>query len=393
MNDKSHIRALDGIRGLATVFVLLSHCYLMPACFDPEPMKSMSGLRVLLFKSAELGWIGVDIFFVLSGFLITRGLLQTREDPRYFRNFYARRALRLLPLYYSLLAFYFLLAPFKHLPGSSYEFNAQNQGYYWFYLQNLLQVGDSIPTGELTHLWSLAIEEQFYIYWPLALLLVPQRHHYRIISAGLSVAVGTRMLSLAADNLHPHSMYVFTLARMDGIFVGALLAMALSSATPALIDHVRLIARRTFPLASLVFVLSVVLAGHYAESFPVYACDSMYLTLIQQVGFPALALATGSFVALTLLSAVPPLVQRIFESRVLVTIGKCSYGTFILHPWLFGGLTAVGLGWSAFRGILGDNLLADLVYMFCFIIVGFIPGWLTWTFFESRVLKLKDRFQ
>ncbi len=129
------------------------------------------------------GWMGVDLFFVLSGFLITGILLDTRELPGYFKNFYVRRALRIFPLYYTMLAVLFLLTPWLHLQWHTghiaYLFYAGNIAYNLN--PDLAQVR---PAVSFLHLWSLAVEEQFYLIWPLVVLMVSSRRRLAWICGG-----------------------------------------------------------------------------------------------------------------------------------------------------------------------------------------------------------------
>src|SRR5687767_14913517 len=146
--------ALDGLRGVAILLVVIYHNF-------------------GFISQSYFGWLGVDLFFVLSGFLITDILLRTVNDPKFLSNFYMRRVLRIFPLYYaSLLLFLFIVAP---LTSDKIEWNyyQENQVYLWTYLQNWLYIFKEPGSAAiLNHYWSLAVEEQFYIFWPLVILLL-----------------------------------------------------------------------------------------------------------------------------------------------------------------------------------------------------------------------------
>src|SRR5208282_2425862 len=151
--------ALDGVRGLAIVAVMLTHISIQQVPLHP-----------LLRGTLALGWSGVDLFFVLSGFLITGILLDTRQCPNYFRSFYARRVLRIFPLYYGFLTFALLVFPYivspDFMPAPSHR---------WLYV---CYVANWLPHAQwhvLSHFWSLCVEEQFYFIWPLLILLVSPR--------------------------------------------------------------------------------------------------------------------------------------------------------------------------------------------------------------------------
>lgn len=149
-NPKQHISALDSIRGVAVLLVILFHCY--PTYIT------------------KLGWLGVDLFFVLSGFLITGLLLDAKGKNNYYRNFIVRRTLRIFPLYYFALLLCLVIVPivFKSLLPPDYGYYTANQLWFWTYTQNWLFSKTGFPENlTLVHFWSLAVEEQFYLFWPL----------------------------------------------------------------------------------------------------------------------------------------------------------------------------------------------------------------------------------
>ena len=162
---RRHIPVLDGLRGLAVVLVLLFHLDRLSGAAWPD--------RVLA-RLFGAGWVGVDLFFVLSGFLITGILVDTAAQRNFFRNFYARRALRIFPLYYALLvvgfAVYPTFAPAIHA-DRDWRLFLDGQWWFWSYLANIRLAAVGGAPMNFGHLWSVAIEEQFYLVWPLLLLL------------------------------------------------------------------------------------------------------------------------------------------------------------------------------------------------------------------------------
>ena len=145
---------LDGIRGIAILLVLVH---------NTNPSASLHIAAISTY-----GWMGVDLFFALSGFLITGILLDTKQSDGYFRNFYARRCLRIWPLYYSLLIFMFVIVPHAR-PAEAHAIFERSAPWwaYPFFLQNFLVAIPQQAAGALGVTWSLAIEEQFYLVWPL----------------------------------------------------------------------------------------------------------------------------------------------------------------------------------------------------------------------------------
>src|SRR5262249_2000493 len=144
------------------------------------------GVRSALFKLADIGWSGVDLFFVLSGFLITGILLRSRSAPRQLRNFYARRALRILPLYYLAILLVFAALP---VLGICPPTPVAGQAPYWFYAANFFSQWAPIDCLRIDHFWSLAVEEQYYLFWPFVVAWSDRRTLMRL-------CVGLYFLSL-----------------------------------------------------------------------------------------------------------------------------------------------------------------------------------------------------
>ena len=172
---RDHIPALDGLRGFAILLVIFIH---FGAGVD---------LPVFFHRLAYMGWTGVDLFFVLSGFLITRILLTSKNSRHYFKNFYLRRMLRIFPLYYAALVCGIWLIP-AILPETIVQpylgQSQSHQGWLWSYSVNIARTFMPIVSfGMFSHFWSLAIEEQFYIIWPSVVKwLEPKRLFYVCLS-------------------------------------------------------------------------------------------------------------------------------------------------------------------------------------------------------------------
>lgn len=157
-----HIKALDGVRGIAILMVLVFHF----GAFHPNGF-----LQRALSGGIKFGWCGVDLFFCLSGFLITGILLRTVADAGYFRLFYARRVLRIFPAYYVYVALTVMLVIAGHRFGYFNQMTTHSQIWAWLYLSNWRDPG--LPYT--AHLWSLSIEEQFYLAWPLLIFTFRRR--------------------------------------------------------------------------------------------------------------------------------------------------------------------------------------------------------------------------
>jgi peptidoglycan/LPS O-acetylase OafA/YrhL len=213
---KQHCLELDGVRGLAILLVTVYRIL--------KELPATDNVVVNGLKTASLmGEKGVDLFFVLSGFLITSILLETREKPRYFRNFMARRALRIFPLYFVALALFLWLVPM--MTGlTTFDGARANQLYLWTYMSNVyMSWTNSWCFGPLDHFWSLAVEEHFYLVWPAIVFVLPARWLTRFC-IGTIVIVGV-LRSVAATRPEWNiAVSVLTLFRCDALCFGSLLA-------------------------------------------------------------------------------------------------------------------------------------------------------------------------
>ncbi len=337
-----------------------------------------SGVESAISKLAGYGLWGVDLFFVLSGFLITGILFDDKDDPRYFRNFYMRRTLRIFPLYYGVLLFLLVL-----LPGAlAAKFDPQLletrqlQGWLWSYLTNVYVGQDgqfSIPY--VSHFWSLAVEEHFYLFWPF---LIAQLSRERAMAAclGLSgLALLLRVgLSLAGHELYPQ---VLTPCRLDTLCLGGFLALAIRGPEGSVLWNLR--AKLWLPIAgALLFSLSLLQ-------------KLMPGPVIVEVRATVLA---GFFAVLILAVADPHgprLLKAMFRGRSLVMLGKYSYGLYVFH-----GLIAYAFERRAVRaalaGALGSHTLATLVQAAAGLVLSMLVAVASYELFEVHFLKLKKLF-
>jgi peptidoglycan/LPS O-acetylase OafA/YrhL len=196
---EKHIPILDGIRAYAVLLVCFAHFFQVN---EINLYKSSKILGVLFFKLSQIGLTGVELFFLLSGFLITGILLESKKSSKYFTTFYARRFLRIFPLYYAVLAISFFVLPFLiHMDAAGKEI-IRNQGWLWTYTSNLVgffnQVSwdSSLNFPWFGHFWSLCVEEHFYIFWPLLIYYsnnkwLPRIMWYIVILSFLSYIVIT----------------------------------------------------------------------------------------------------------------------------------------------------------------------------------------------------------
>ncbi|MCW1886650.1 acyltransferase [Luteolibacter flavescens] len=356
-SEPKHYPVLDGIRGLAILLVMLSH--FLKAGHEVTTATWWGRLSLG-------GFVGVDLFFVLSGFLITGILLKSRMDtPRAFGVFYARRALRIFPLYYTVLALVFLLCP-------------AGQDSPWWYFLFLSNIGSTVkgtwldhPAGvDLGHFWSLAVEEQFYMVWPFLVAFLPRRHLEKVCLACLVIAPAVHYALHYSGN--PIGSYMFTPTRLNTLAGGAWLAIVFQDQDQARWAALSRWAGRVCLAAGAITVAGLI--------FP------------QQVSLvPFSPFLWGSLVVLALGSR--GVLEGALSSRPLLTLGRLSYGLYILHslfdPWLKGTLHDRWI-----MGALGGQPLVALgVFTLAAFALSLLAAQASWLLLERPCLSLKRHFR
>ncbi len=362
-----HIPGLDGLRALAILLVIPHNLDLLR---PPIPLALYPMVTLM-----HAGWIGVQLFFVLSGFLITGNLLDTRGSENYFRAFFGRRALRIMPLYYGVLLLAFVIVPaFVAVPP---ETNAARLNQLWLatFLSNWVQ-----PYGEgvrgFTHFWSLAVEEQFYLIWPFLVILCRPTVLVWACGAIAVVALGVR-ITLEALHFPSDALYMFTISRMDALALGA--AAACVMRIPRARDWS---ARFTGQLA-LAAVLTLGATTIVTRGLVLDAAST------QTWGYSLLSLG---FALIVLLTALPQrgLTGRILRPlawRPLRLIGRYSYGMYIFHLPL-----SVFIAFPLLQHLVPDiNTAVRAGYVVVMTVVTFCLAALSYEFFESPFLRLKGR--
>jgi peptidoglycan/LPS O-acetylase OafA/YrhL len=353
----------------------------------------LSRLDRTVLPMTRLAWAGVDLFFVLSGFLITRILLGARDGEGYFRSFYARRFLRIFPLYYGFLFLLIVILP--SLPGlrgdAGLEKLHDHQLAYWTYLYNwaasLHPFADRGPYAN-SHLWSLAVEEQFYLVWPAVVLLLSRRPLavfcvFCIVAAPvlrhelLHGAVPDLGLPFSTKGLNnPLSAYTLTPARMDTLAFGGLIAILAEQ--PAMLRTISRWARVAGVAAALFLAILYVREGglfYFNEPVEVY-------------GFSAMALAAASFVAVVV-GGPPGIIQQVCGHRVLTFFGRYSYGIYVLHVQIMQWLIDLMDRFWGLRTVWGSYLPYQLAFAVVAAPLSIAAAWLSWHLWEKQFLKLK----
>lgn len=352
-----HMTELDGIRGLAILMVFLTHTT-TGIGVQPE-----SDIGKLVYDVLKLGWSGVDLFFVLSGFLITGILVDQRKSRqgqagRFFGHFYARRALRIFPLYYASLLIVFVIA--RLASGSAPDF--RNLAIHGFYLQNIV---DGYPMA-LTHFWTLAVEEHFYLILPIVIYWTQPKHLGKVLLAGVILAIGARIM-LEGSTLN---VYRFSLTRFDSLLMGSLLALEFRSARGLWNYSAALLAGSALLLVA--FILAVGETSNQATAHRLIGYSLfglLYVCLIRQV----------------IASDDASLWKSLFRARFLRWCGKLSYCVYVVHWPVLLVLTKImpdGMAWP----------LAAFTYTLLTGIISFSIAAISWRWLESPILSLRRHF-
>jgi peptidoglycan/LPS O-acetylase OafA/YrhL len=348
---------LDGIRGLAILFVLAFH-------LSGGPANSFEFL-------VSMGWCGVDLFFVLSGFLITGILIDSKTSNRYFRDFFERRLRRIAPAYYLTIAAIFWLAiPIAKRLGSPVPWTTIPSGvqvWYWLPLANIHSVfGFHLePIGQF---WSLAVEEQFYFVWPVVVLACSRTTLIRISSILIVLPFVLRNLPffLYVQFAWPEFLYRITPFHMDGLAVGALLAALLRS--PERAAWLRRFAGPGLGI-SLALTASLILFTNQTR----YVDRS-----IVRFGYSAFAITFGFLVLFArLYSGSPHLLAGFLRLAPLRSFGKYSYAIYIVHPIFAAQLRDAAKSWMPHGYWPVISIPVGLTISWC-------AGWCSWNLLEKH---------
>lgn len=375
MAPRTYYLPLDGVRGVAVLAVMLLHFTVFVPVGVTE--RFVSGW-------IATGWIGVDLFFVLSGFLITGILMDTRDDPHHFRNFYARRTLRIFPLYYAYLALLFILLPMLH-EGAALEHAVDDRRFWlWTYLGNILMARgwDAMPS-HTTHLWSLAVEEQFYLVWPLLVFAVQRKWLTALCIATFVGAILTR--AYLATQGAAAAAYVLTPARMDTLAAGSLVAVVLRQRGP---EAVRLLGTSMLWPGAFLIGLGVVWNLTHGSTQVLAALDFG----TEEFAYPGIALVFAALVAHIVTSPPTAPVPKLFTNRTLRTLGKYSYGLYLIHVPIRNIARLLIERRGGLPSLWGSEIPAQVLVTVVGIAVSFVLAYASWHLFEKQVLKLKSRF-
>jgi len=376
-NKHRHLPALDGVRGVAVLMVFLVHY--------GGGAKSSNFLLHTIGVSVQAGWSGVTFFFILSGFLISGILWDTREEPNFWRNFYMRRTLRIFPVYYASL----LLVVITAAVAGNARFALTHLYVYALYLQNTpfpFGEGNLGSPLEMSHFWSLAVEEQFYLIWPFLLTQMKTLSRAKWLCIGIFVfsaafrVVGWYLLPAPPDALGVpahrifHGGYGFLLSRAGELAAGAYLAM--SYRDPVLWRRLRAFAPYVCGAGLAGFLIAAAYAGTLTDE-----CAAGFM-----VGLPCITICLAAVLVMALGEG---LFNKVFRLKPLRWLGGISYGFYIFHV-LFTPL------FSCIVTRIAPNASLNATFGLNFIVAGSLSvlfAWFSFRFFESRFLLLRTLFR
>jgi peptidoglycan/LPS O-acetylase OafA/YrhL len=371
INFKDRFPALDGIRALAILMVFLDH-------FGGG---SHGGHFLQVVNQIRLyGWLGVDIFFVLSGFLITGILFDTRFDSHYFKRFFLRRSVRIFPIFYLVVLLLLILTPILH-----YHLRAGHLlfliylgnfiGNYDFSYYNFISPVHQSMRFNVAHFWSLCVEEQFYMFWPLVVWLVKDRLRLIRVSVGIIIAtclLRALMLHFFGPTLTERWVVRSLPFRLDSLVIGGVLALLLRGPNA---DAWQRRCRALFFISLLATVTVFRTGGYDHYWFPT-------------IGFTLIALCSAGLVGMTIRTG--SVSFRVFNRKPFRTLGKYSYGFYVYHD-------IFGWTWIQVLVFLMVHLhsipLAGFLALSGNFVATFFIAKFSYDLFEVRFLRLKRRFE
>jgi peptidoglycan/LPS O-acetylase OafA/YrhL len=365
-SGESRVAALDGLRGVAIILVLLVHF----APYAPGIHAPTALIDRLYLRISAMGGVGVDLFFVLSGYLITGILCDTKGSKHYFRQFYVRRVLRIFPIYYVALVLLLVILPWPQTEQAALRELRADAVWYWTYLYNFKVAATGYsPLTALGHFWSLAVEEQFYLFWPLVVLWLGRRH---LLVACVVAVVGALVCRLAlASSGYVVLPDVWTPARMDALAVGAFIAVM--SRMPGGLAAMR---RWAGPVAlGVALPLAVLLR---------------YKIALATVSHTLLALLFGAILVLLVTASPTSTLARTSASPALRFFGRYSYALYIFHHPLLWLRPIFSLAFVP--TVFGSQLPAYLLWLSMATGVTVAVALVSWHVVEKPFLSLKRFF-
>lgn len=357
-HNKKYIPALDGYRGFAMILVLVYHYF---------------GAILPIFR---LGWFGMELFFVLSGYLITDRLLANAERKNKYGLFYRNRVLRIMPLYYMVLIIFFacvfLLVKDKNF--HRFDYYRENAASFFLFLENWTFIFKGKPLEQhFAHFWSLAVEEQFYLVWPWLLYAFFRAKHIKVYILGaIGVIIASRVITFF---LYPHPVfaeyyYYHTFFRADAFLMGAILCFL--PKTGSLI--------KSLPPIVVCFSSLCIAVGFIGST-------SFTAGFFRSIGYSLLDLFSAAILFM-IITRPKSLLTRSLNFSFLRFTGKISYGIYIFHwPILLVAGTYLAIFLKSKLSI--GEYSAGILSLFICLILTYLLSFVSYKYYESWFLKKK----
>ena len=365
-----HYPAIDGLRGFAVLLVIWFHSsYFVTIGMEEQ----LGGITYGYYLLSILGETGVDLFFVLSGFLITGILIDTAHDKHVFRNFYIRRSLRIFPLYYMVIGL-FLIYFFVMIGGG--DLDGTKALLHLFYLQNWTFEHNQDQFMLLDHTWSLAVEEQFYLLWPLVFLSFYKGSVKDVVWICLGVIALSWGLRIYLAGIEQYKWaYTFTVSRMDGLALGALLSVLCAQHKEEIEKVVKFL-----PLVMMLMATGILYLLFSQET----KMDSHHVMI--KYGLILFSVFYVSLLAYVFLSPGSHIISRLFSFSWLREIGRVSYGMYLFHT------PVMMIGARMLYSYELSYLQAHVILLGFGLIITFVVSYLSYYLFERRLLGLKAKY-
>jgi peptidoglycan/LPS O-acetylase OafA/YrhL len=360
-----YIKPIDGLRALSIILVIFFHSNLFEGHWDTH------SLTYNILNSFDAG---VSFFFLISGFLITGILVDTKNIEGFFKKFYARRFLRIFPLYYLILLTAFFVVPLFDHPRVE-KWAGVESHWYWLFLSNYyIALKGQFQHGLVDLSWSLSIEEQFYMIWPLVVYYLKPKNIFKVSCFGIILSLVLRII-MKLNGATDLAIHLFTFSRLDGLCLGAILALSYRN----LVRFPNL-TRIPYYLGVLPLVLHYTFLLNTSET-AVFLRGTLSYSLVAFF---------FAFFFMKVISAN----KSIFNNRFLISIGKYSYGIYLTHYPIASVLRPF------FKGLFTKYFEVPLfVYISQFVYVGLVLGlslivsFCIFNGFEKHFLKLKKHFE
>lgn len=352
----NYIKGLDGLRAFAIIFVVIHHSHFI----------TKSGF---FFHTADFMGSGVDLFFIISGFLITNILLASKGKKNFFKRFYIRRLLRIVPLYYLVLFIAFAVIPSIDSQYFS-KFKDTLSWPYWFFLSNYYIASKGHFQNGLVDLsWSLSVEEQFYVFWSICVYYF-QSKNLKLIAIAIIILAPVLRFILIRNGVNLVAIHVMSITRLDTLMVGSLMALILNERT---------ISIKVYTWSFLVLIILLFININLPQIY--------YLTF----NYTLLSFAYACLIGLVLSfnRNKESKFLKFLEFKPIALIGVYSYGIYLFHNPIQKGLRVL---FNQFSNLSFFPEMQQLFFYFLVLLVSCFIACISYVFYESKWLLLKNKF-